>query len=112
MVFIANFLSRKVAAKNKAELIKKANQELILAQEMAQKFTGVVLEIKGKCSSDGTLYSAISVPMIVDSLKARNLNINSQQINLLKPIKELGDHSVFIVLGHGLEVEITVTVTE
>ncbi len=98
--------------KHKAEAVKRAEQDLILAQQNAKKLQGIILELKGKCSGDGKLYSSISSSMIADKLKERGINIEKKQINLVKPIKELGDHSVFIVLNHGLEAEITVVVHE
>lgn len=98
--------------KHKEEAIKGAEQDLILAQKNAKKLQGIILELKGKSSGDGKLYSSISSSMIADKLKARGINIEKKQINLVKPIKELGEHSVFIILNHGLEVEITVIVHE
>ncbi|NCN07553.1 50S ribosomal protein L9 [Candidatus Falkowbacteria bacterium] len=91
---------------------KQANKALVLAQKKAKQLQGLVIKIIGKCNDDGKLYSSISADMIVDKLKDRGINIESSQINLLKPIKDLGKHSVFIVLSHGLESEITVIVNE
>lgn len=98
--------------KHKEEAIKNAEKDLILAQENVKRLQGLVLELKGKCNNEGTLYSAISSATIADKLKEKGINIEKKQINLLKPIKELGEHSVFIVLNHGLEAEIAVIVSE
>lgn len=98
--------------KHKEEAIKKAEEDLVLAQQNVRKLQGVVLELKGKSSGDGKLYSSIGTNVIVDKLKEKGINIDKKQVNLVKPIKELGEHSVFIILNHGLEAEITVIVNE
>lgn len=98
--------------KHKEEAIKKAEQDLSLAQQNVKKLQGVVLELKGKSSGDGKLYSSIGAGIIADKLKEKGVLIDKKQINLVKPIKEFGEHSVFVVLNHGLEAEITVIVNE
>ena len=95
---------------HKAAAIKKAEEDLTLAQQLAQKLRGMIIEMKGKCNEEGRLYSAVSCTMIANKLKEQGINIASKQVNLIKPIKELGEYSVFIVLNHGLEAEITVIV--
>jgi len=96
--------------KHKEEAIKMAEEDLILAQKNVKKLQGIVVELKGKCSVDGKLYSSITPSIIAEKLKEKGVSIKKKQINLIKPIKELGEHSVFIVLNHGLEAEITVIV--
>lgn len=96
----------------KNQSLKKADEDLILTQKIANQLSGLVIEISSKSSSDGKLYSAISVGMIAEKLKEKGIMIDKKQINLMKPIKELGEHSVFIILNHGLEPEITVIVNE
>ncbi|MDO8668773.1 MAG: 50S ribosomal protein L9 [Candidatus Buchananbacteria bacterium] len=97
---------------HKEEATKKAEEDLILAQKNAKKLQGTVMEIKGKPNSEGRLYSSISASTIVDKLKEMGISITKKQVNLLEPIKELGEHSVFIVLDHGLEAEINIIVSE
>ena len=94
------------------EEIKKEEEDLVLDQQKVKKLQGIVLELKGKCSGEGKLYSSVSAAMIADKLKEKGIAIEKKQINLTKPIKEVGEHTVFIVLNHGLEAEITVVVNE
>lgn len=95
---------------HRQEALKKAEEDLILAQQKVKKLQGVVVELTGKCSGEGKLYSSVSAAMIADKLKEKGIAIEKKQINLIKPIKELGEHAVFIVFNHGLEAEITVVV--
>ena len=97
---------------HKEEAQKKAQEDLVSAQKFAQKLKGLVIEIKSKCNRAGRLYSAISCTMIAEKLKERGIDITSKQVNLIKPIKKLGEHSVFIVLNHGLEAEIKIVVNQ
>jgi len=98
--------------KKQTELVNKSSQELVSAQKIAQKLAGIVLEIKSHGNNEGKLYSAVSATIIVEKLKQKGFDIETKQINLIKPIKEFGEYSVFVVLNHGLEAEITVVVTE
>lgn len=92
--------------------LKQSDQDLISTQKKAQQLAGLIIEIKGTCNRDGKLYSAIGTAVVVEKLKEKGINVDSRQVNLIKPIKELGEHTVFIILNHGLESEITVIVTE
>ncbi|OGY44661.1 MAG: 50S ribosomal protein L9 [Candidatus Buchananbacteria bacterium RIFCSPHIGHO2_02_FULL_40_13] len=98
--------------KAKAESIKLAAKDLALAQAKATKLQGLAIEIKAKANNEGKLYSAISTSAIAGKLREKGLDVEHKQINLMKPIKELGEYSALVVFNHGLEAEITIVVTE
>jgi large subunit ribosomal protein L9 len=94
------------------KVIKDAESGLLIAEEKAEKLQGMSIEMKCKCNDDGKLYAAISSSQIVKKLKEKGVEIKTNQINLMEPIKEVGEHAVFVALDHNLEAEITIIITE
>lgn len=92
--------------KEKAILAKKAEAELKLAQDLAQKLDGQEIEIKVKATPEGTLYAAITSTKISAVLKEHGFNIKKEQISLKEPIKRIGEYEVLINLAHNLEAKI------
>ncbi len=98
--------------KKQATEVKQIDHELILSQKKAKQLASIVIKIKGKCNSEGKLYSAIGIDHLADELKAKGIDIEPRQINLTKPIKELGQYSIVIILSQGIESKIKVIITE
>ncbi len=123
--YARNFLIKKGLARmasNKAikdldlqikKVKKVSEQELRDSQRFAGQLDGVVVEINGKVSGEGTLYAAIGGAKIAKAIKVQHgLDIKSKQIHISEAIKEAGEHTVKIKFGHGLEAELTVSVSE
>lgn len=123
--YARNFLLKKKLAKmatkdavgdlKKQEEKKKklSEQELKENQVLAGKIDGANIEIKAKVSGGGVLYAGVKAEEIVDAVKKQlSLNINSKQVKIEKPIKELGEHRIIIEFGHGLEAELNIAVSE
>jgi large subunit ribosomal protein L9 len=91
---------------------KKVEEELKNVQELASKIDGYELVIPAKVSKGGQLYENINSQKIVEKLQAENFAIDKKQIELDKPIKELGEFPVKIKFKHNLEAEIKVIVVE
>lgn len=92
---------------------KKMAQELKESQKMAAKLDGENINIIGKANEKGILYAAIKPEEIVNVIKKEyKIEIAPEQIYMEKPIKELGEHIATVEFGHGLEAELTVSVSE
>ena len=87
-------------------------QELKNIQILASKIEGQEIIISVKVGEQKELFETITSQKIVDKLKEINFSVKKSQIELKKPIKELGEFPVKINFEHGLEVEIRVIVTE
>ncbi|PIT86460.1 MAG: 50S ribosomal protein L9 [Candidatus Magasanikbacteria bacterium CG10_big_fil_rev_8_21_14_0_10_43_6] len=80
-------------------------------QKMAARLQGATVEITEKVNDSGKLYAALSSAKVVDAVKSHlAVTIKALQVRPKAPIKELGKHHVKIVLGKGIEAEITVVV--
>jgi large subunit ribosomal protein L9 len=91
---------------------KKVEEELKNVQELASRIDGYELTIPVKISEGGQLYENINSQKIAERLQAENFAIDKKQIELEKPIKELGEFLVKIKFKHNLEAEIKVIVVE
>ncbi len=90
----------------------KAEEDLKMAQELASRLDGTELNIAVKVGKNNQLFESVTSQLIMEKLKEAGFNIKKKQIALEKPIKELGEFPVKIVLDHNLEAEIIVIVSE
>lgn len=99
------------AAENKRK--KEMERDLKENQKKASMIDGEHIDIMANVNDKGILYAAVNSDEIVKTIKKiLKIDIKSEQINIKKPIKELGEHSVLIEFGHGLEAELNLTVIE
>ncbi|KKP42825.1 MAG: 50S ribosomal protein L9 [Parcubacteria group bacterium GW2011_GWA1_33_6] len=83
-----------------------AEEDLKKTQEVASKIDGIELSIAVKTGPDNQLFESINNVKISEKLKELGYEIKKSQINLEKPIKELGEFPIKISLDHNLEPEI------
>jgi len=91
---------------------KRAEQELKKVQAMATKVDGQEVVIPVKVGEEGQLYESVGAQKIWEELKKLGFGLKKSQIELEKPIKELGEFPVKVKFDHNLEAEIKVIVVE
>lgn len=91
---------------------KKAEEELKGTQALAASIDGQGITIPVKLGKEGQLFESITSQKIYESLKKSGFNVKKNQVELLEPIKELGEFPVKIKFEHNLEAEITVIVVK
>ncbi len=90
---------------------KMSMQELKASQRLASQLDGGSIEIRKKMNDTGTLYAGVSEQEIAAAIKKQlNITIDASVVVIHEPLKDMGDHTVTLSLGHGLEAEITVTI--
>lgn len=93
--------------------IKTAEKELSENQKLASSLDGREIEIKAKTSEGGKLYAAISANDIAKEIKIQlGREVDSKKIEIGNPIKEVGEHKVRVLLDHGIEADLKVTICE
>ncbi|MBI5578119.1 MAG: 50S ribosomal protein L9 [Deltaproteobacteria bacterium] len=102
--------NRRRMEQDKAKFDLQIAKELKLAEEMAEKLTGVACRISAKVAEEDRLYGSITVRDIIDSLAAQNVVVEKRMVLLSEPIKHLGTHKVPIRVYKGVEPEITVEI--
>lgn len=91
---------------------KKAEGELKKIQEFASSIDGQEVLIPVKIGEEGQLFESINNQKISEKLKELGFEIKKTQIDLIEPVKELGEFPVKIKFEHNLEAEIKIIVTE
>jgi len=107
---VATPQNRRRMEQDKSKFEVQIAKERKLAEEMAQKLTGVVCRISAKVAEENRLYGSVTVRDVIDSLAAQNVVVEKRMVLLSEPIKQLGTHKVPIRVYKGVEPEITVEI--
>jgi len=91
---------------------KRDEEELKKFQDLASTIDDQEVVILVKIGPEGQLFEGISAQKIIEKLKELGFEIKKTQIDLPKPIKELGEYPIKIKFEHNLEAEIKVIITE
>ena len=76
---------------------KKVHEDL-LAKNL-ETLKGITITLKGKANDQGHLFAGIHKEQIIPAIKeATRLEVDAEHIILEKPIKELGEHEVKIIV--------------
>ena len=89
---------------------KKSEEELKIAEELAENLEGMSVEISAKADESGKLFGAVSQENIAAALEKKGFKINKNKISIAEPIKEVGEYEAMISLDHGLEARVEVVV--
>lgn len=89
---------------------KQAEKELVETEALAQKLDGLEVEIAVKVSNGGAVYAGVSAQKIAETLNKLGFKVAKNKIKIKSPIKKTGDYMVTVVLPHGLEAEVKITV--
>jgi large subunit ribosomal protein L9 len=91
---------------------KKAEEDLKKVQEIASAVDDQEIIIPVKVGEQDQLFESITAQKIAEKLKELGFDIKKTQIDLIEPIKELGEFPVKIKFEHNLEAEIKIIVVE
>lgn len=98
--------------KQKEKIAKKAEEELKKTQELASQIDGQEIIFSVKVGQEGKLFESITAQKIAEKLKQLGFQVKKRQVDLIRPIKELGEFPIKVKFEHNLEAEIKVIVTE
>jgi large subunit ribosomal protein L9 len=91
---------------------KKAEEDLKKNQEIASEIDGLEVIIPVKIGEKDQLFEKITPQKISEKLKELGFKVKKNQINLEKPLEEIGEFPVKVKFEHNLESEINVIVVE
>lgn len=79
----------------RAELEKKAQQALAVAEQRAAKFNDTTVVIAAMASDEGKLYGSVGVNEIKDALNNRDIEVSKREIVMPEgPFHSIGNYSV------------------
>ena len=91
---------------------KKAEGKLKKVSDIVSEIDGLEIEIQVKIGKEDQLFEKINQQKISESLKELGFKVKKSQIELEKPLEELGEFPVKIKFEHNLEAEVKVIITE
>ncbi len=81
----------------RADLEKKAQASLSLAEQRAAKFNDTTIIISAQASDEGKLYGSVGVNEIYDAVVAKSIEINKREIIMPEgPLHSIGQYSIEI----------------
>ena len=80
------------------------------AEKMAERLDGETFVVIRTASDGGNLYGSVTTRDVADAAEEAGVTLDRRQVVLTGPIKELGLHTVSVVLHPEVEAEITVNV--
>ena len=97
------------ALREKREIQAVANNEL--AESIKTALADAKIVISQNTTDEGTLYAAVSNEQIVDAIETfSGFRLEAEQINVENQVKEIGLHSISIVLGPDVKFETTLEI--
>ena len=97
------------ALREKREKQAVANNEL--AESIKTALADAKIVISQNTTDEGTLYAAVSNEQIVDAIETfSGFRLEAEQIDVENQVKEIGLHSIFIVLGPDAKFETTLEI--
>jgi len=90
----------------------KAEEELKEIEKETAKIDGAEVLIPVKIGEKGQLFEKITVQKVLEQLKKLGFKVKKNQIELEKPLQEIGEFPIKIKFEHNLEAEIKVIITE
>ena len=97
------------ALREKREIQAVANNEL--AESIKTALADAKIVISQNTTDEGTLYAAVSNEQIVDAIETfSGFRLEAEQIDVENQVKEIGLHSIFIVLGTDAKFETTLEI--
>jgi large subunit ribosomal protein L9 len=97
-------LSRLMEARTQSEEEKK--KLIAVLEGRKEKIKGMTFEFKVKVGKEGGVFSSVSARDIEGALAEKG--IPNATVELKKPLKELGEHSIGINLGEGVHTQVMV----
>ena len=91
---------------------KKIEENLKKTQELASAIDGQEVMVQVKIGDKEQFFESVNAQKISEKLKEMGFEIKKTQIELIEPLKELGEFPVKIKFDHNLESEIRVIIVE
>lgn len=101
----------KLLEEKRAELERLQADKFTVAQALAEKINGLMVQITQRAGVDGHLFGSVTNVDICEALRAQGHIIEKSQVRMpAGPIKQIGDHSITLSLHTDVTATITVSV--
>ncbi len=111
LAILATVGNKKMIAALEQKRAERESQEQAAAQELVKKIERQALEFElVAAQGQDKVFGSITAQDIAAKLQEAGYSIDRKKVHLAKPIKDTGEHTVKIDLGHGVEASVTVKV--
>ena len=105
--------SKRRLKKLEAERAARAAEEKKAALEVAKKLADLALTVSAHTTDGKKLYGSVSVSDLLAAIEAnRGIKLDRSQIDLDDALREVGEYTANIDLGHGVKVKFKVTILD
>jgi large subunit ribosomal protein L9 len=108
----ASAANKAVIEQMKASAVRRSAKEKGDAEALAKQFNGVSLHFTRRAGEHDHLFGSVTSSDIATELEARGFNLDRRKIQLVEPLKNLGEFTVPIKLHRDVTTNIQVTVTK
>ena len=103
---------QKQLEEQKRIILKRKAKDLEDAQNLAEQFGTLTLELSRKVVEEGKIYGSVSTKDLMEKLAEKNITLDRKKILLKEPIRTLGDFEVPIKLDSEVTATLKVSVVE
>lgn len=97
----------------RAELEKKAQQQLAQAEQRAAKLNDITVEIQAQASDEGKLYGSVGPNEIKNALTERSIEVDKREIVMPEgSLHQVGEYIVEVHLHTDVVAKLQVTITQ
>lgn len=95
----------------RADLEKRAADELSVARERAEKLEGLIVKITAQAGPEGKLFGSVGTLDVAEACTELGFEVERSEVRLLEgPIRVVGSHEVELHLHSDVNVNVTVVV--
>lgn len=102
--------NRELFEKRRVELEKIAKEKLAAAEKRAEQFKEIVLTLQRKTQTEDKLFGSVGIRDIAEALAEQGYEVEKKEIDLGKPIRQIGEYEVQLQLHSDITVPIKVIV--
>ncbi|MGD0950319.1 MAG: 50S ribosomal protein L9 [Candidatus Binatia bacterium] len=110
LALVADKRNIRVLEHQKRVVADKRERDRKRAQGAAERLSNLRLTIKARAGEEGKLFGSVTNLDIERALATQGFSIERRRIRIEEPIKSIGEHTVPIHLGVGIDAKITVIV--
>jgi large subunit ribosomal protein L9 len=110
LALVADKRNIRVLEHQKRVVADKRERDRKRAQGAAERLSNLRLTIKARAGEEGKLFGSVTNLDIERALAAQGFSVERRRIRLEEPIKSIGEHTVPIHLGVGIDAKVTVIV--
>jgi large subunit ribosomal protein L9 len=110
LALVATEGNKKQIERERAKFDAKEAEEQKVAEAIAARMSNVEVEIARKVGETEALYGSVTASDIADALMAKGIEIDRRKLQLVEPIKRLGEFDVAIKLHREVVAQIKVKV--